>query len=119
MARRISGWKLPEKKSWIDLFFTHDIYIVGLKLDTNEIDLWWLLTYRAYLYYSNDSGLMEIMKNRIKIFLTHDDRNQQELFKHLHVETEFVDPHGNYETAYRKIASLIDQEIARRKNEVE
>lgn len=79
------------------MFFTHDIYIVGLKLDTNEIDLWWLLTYRAYLYYSNDSGLLKIMKNRVKIFLTHDDRNQQELFNHLHVETEFIDPHGNYE----------------------
>lgn len=33
--------------SWIDLFFTHDIHILGLSLDTSEIDLWWLLTYRA------------------------------------------------------------------------
>ena len=118
LAQRISGCALPEKRSWIDLFFTHDIYIVGLKLDTNEIDLWWLLTYRAYLYYSNDSGLLKIMKNRIKIFLTHDDRNQQELFNHLHVETEFIDPNGNYETAYRKIAKLIGQEILKRENEV-
>lgn len=58
------------------------------------------------------------MKNRIKIFLTHDDRNQQELFNHLHVETEFIDPNGNYETAYRKIAKLIGQEILKRENEV-
>ena len=33
--------------SWIDLFFTKDVYILGLGLDYTEIDLWWLLTYRA------------------------------------------------------------------------
>jgi hypothetical protein len=33
--------------SWIDLFFTKDIFILGLGLDYTEIDLWWLLTYRA------------------------------------------------------------------------
>lgn len=119
VSQRISGNELPEKSSWIDLFFTHDIYVVGLRLDTNEIDLWWLLTYRAYLYYSNDSGLKDIMKNRIKIFLTHDDKNQQELFNHLHVETEFIDPCGNYDLAYREIANHIKQEISKRTNEVE
>lgn len=118
VAHRISGQELPEKKSWVNLFFTHDIYIVGLSLDTNEIDLWWLLTYRAYLYYSNDSGLLDIMKNRVKIYLTHDDRNKQELFNHLHVETEFVAPHKEYTAAYREIAKRIGQEISKRKNEV-
>jgi hypothetical protein len=42
--------------SWIDLFFKKDIHIVGLKLDFEEIDLWWLLTYRARkkaTYFSN------------------------------------------------------------------
>ncbi len=32
--------------SWIDNFFTKDIYIIGLNLDFVEIDLWWLLTFR-------------------------------------------------------------------------
>lgn len=35
------------QESWIDLFFTHDIYIFGLNLDFVEMHLWWLLTYRA------------------------------------------------------------------------
>ena len=100
----------------MNLFFTHDIYIVGLRLDTNEIDLWWLLTYRAYLYYSNDSQLKQIMKNRIKIFLTHDDPNQRELFHNLHVETELIEVHSkeDYEPAYRNIAQKIKSEIAMR-----
>ncbi|EEI49527.1 TPA: SIR2 family protein [Proteus mirabilis] len=32
--------------SWLDDFFTKDIYIIGLNLDFVEIDLWWLLTFR-------------------------------------------------------------------------
>lgn len=36
-----------ENNSWLDIFFTKDIHIVGLTLDFVELDLWWLLTYRA------------------------------------------------------------------------
>ncbi len=35
--------------SWVDLFFTHSVYILGLSLDFVEIHLWWLLAYRARL----------------------------------------------------------------------
>jgi len=39
--------------SWIELFFTTDIYIMALSLDFVETDLWWLLTFRArWKYYS-------------------------------------------------------------------
>lgn len=34
-------------ESWIDLFFTNNIYIIGFTFDFVEIHLWWLLTYRA------------------------------------------------------------------------
>lgn len=108
---------MPDKRSWVDLFFTHDIYILALTLDTNEIDLWWLLTYRAFLYYSNDAGLKSIMKNRVKIFLTDDGTKREKLlykqglFHNLHVETELVSVHdGNYEEAYKIIAQKIRQE---------
>jgi hypothetical protein len=33
--------------SWLDIFFTKDIHIIGLSLDFIELDLWWLLTFRA------------------------------------------------------------------------
>ena len=38
---------LKQIQSWIDLFFTTDIHIIGLTLDFVETDLWWLITYRA------------------------------------------------------------------------
>ncbi len=33
--------------SWVDLFFTTDVHILGLALDTVEMHLWWILSYRA------------------------------------------------------------------------
>lgn len=118
MSDRVLRKSMPDKHSWVDLFFTHDIYILALTLDTNEIDLWWLLTYRAFLYYSNDAGLKSIMKNRVKIFLTDDGTkkekllHQQGLFHNLHVEAELISVYdGNYEEAYKIIARKIRQEI--------
>jgi len=46
LIRRLEDNKLYGH-SWIELFFTTDIYIAGLSLDFVETDLWWLLTYRA------------------------------------------------------------------------
>jgi hypothetical protein len=34
---------------WVNLFFTHNLHIVGLSLDSSEFHLWWLLAYRASL----------------------------------------------------------------------
>lgn len=42
-------------QSWLDLFFTIDIHIIGLTLDFVETDLWWLLAYRARLLYYKHS----------------------------------------------------------------
>lgn len=47
LIKRLKQKKNLKLQSWIDLFFTQDIHILGLSLDFVEIDLWWLLTYRA------------------------------------------------------------------------
>lgn len=44
--------------SWLDLFFTTNIHIIGLTLDYNEIHLWWLLSYRtrsAFRYFPRNT----------------------------------------------------------------
>jgi hypothetical protein len=41
-----------EFDSWIDFFFTQNVYVVGLSLDFVEMHLWWLLTYRARRKYT-------------------------------------------------------------------
>lgn len=66
--------------SWIDFFFTRDIHIFGLSLDTSEIDLWWLLSYRARqfliedkkrvtneIYYYYPLHLKLVLKDRLEL----------------------------------------------------
>ena len=35
--------------SWVDLFFSSNVHILGLSLDYSETDLWWILNKRARL----------------------------------------------------------------------
>jgi hypothetical protein len=51
--------------SWVDLFFREEIHIIGLRMDFIEIDLWWLLTYRAR-YISKGKGKIN---NRIIYYI--------------------------------------------------
>lgn len=49
---------------WPSLFFTSDVYVVGLGLGFSEIDLWWLLSLRAAYYApekDRDSGANKIV----------------------------------------------------------
>lgn len=34
---------LNQENSWVNRFFTDDIYIIGLGLSFEELDLWWLI----------------------------------------------------------------------------
>ena len=47
LADILNGLTPKPAQSWIFDFFTEDLYILGLNLDACEIDLWWLLSYRA------------------------------------------------------------------------
>lgn len=51
--------------SWAEKFFTHNIDIVGLGLTQSEIDIWWLITYRASLYYANRYDCRKLINNTI------------------------------------------------------
>jgi hypothetical protein len=48
LVRRLKD-KSFSPASWVDFFFTQDVYIIGLTLDFIEIHLWWLLTFRQRL----------------------------------------------------------------------
>lgn len=81
-------------------FFDSDVYIIGLGLTSEEIDLWWILCYRAYLFFSNIGGAKELIKNRIVYLDVHptkvtvdgysyeeDYQKQQEaMFKYMKIE---------------------------------
>lgn len=47
LQKRLPSLSTNEPKSWIDLFYSKNIYIIGYGLDNAEIDIWWLLGKRA------------------------------------------------------------------------
>jgi hypothetical protein len=78
LVRRLTNKEIVNYQSWIDLFFTKDIYIFGLGLDFVESDLWWLLTYRARSKYYKSRFLIN---NKITYFIPseYEDRSRSKL----------------------------------------
>lgn len=96
--------------SWIDLFFTRNIYIVGFRCSFVEMDVWWLLTFRAQL--QRTTGLK--MKNSIFYFLSkrHTEvfRAEMDLFESYGVRVIEIDSSGPDDLSYyEKVIRNIDQ----------
>lgn len=60
----------PSKRTytWYERFYTDNIHIVGLGLSESEADLWWLITHRAYLYYTNYYDVKSALNNQITYY---------------------------------------------------
>ncbi len=98
--------------SWIDFFFTDDIYIVGLSLDFIEMHLWWLLTYRARRKYL---GRLPI-KNRITYFyptrFRSEIRDKLELLQANDVVTRAVSfKLGNWLSYYNRVLDQVERGV--------
>ena len=77
--------------TWAEKLFTDDVNIVGLGLTQSEIDIWWLITYRATLLYANRFNCKELLNNKI---VYHDigdvfDENMRFTLENLGVEYVF------------------------------
>ncbi|MEZ4720900.1 MAG: SIR2 family protein [Flavobacteriales bacterium] len=68
---------LFKNSSWIDLFFTSNIHIVGYSFDHSEIDLWWVLNKRARMI--RGKRLSSIIKNQIFFHYIDSDYHMEEL----------------------------------------
>lgn len=64
-------------ESWVNLFFTDDIYILGLGLYFSELDLWWLIDKWAR-YQKNRCSQGEQPSNRV-IYLDAMDNTRREI----------------------------------------
>jgi hypothetical protein len=49
----------PPYDSWVDMFFTHNIHIIGLGMEFTEYTLWWLLAYRHFIKTSNSKLIVD------------------------------------------------------------
>lgn len=68
--------------SWIDLFFMSNVYIVGLGLFYEEIDLWWILTIRKRLIQKLGR---EIISNEI-VYYGDIEPGRKAMLEHLDVQ---------------------------------
>ncbi len=92
-------------ESWVDLFFTHNIKIVGLSMLFTEYPLWWLLAYR---HYKSNSDKKIIINNTITLIVPKTSIiEKMELVGMLNaygIELKTVDvKKGDYETFYKKV----------------
>ena len=74
LIKRVLRGEDKPQNTWGERFYTSNIAIIGLELHESESDLWWLITHRAYLYYSNYEQLRDVMKNEIVFYDTIDTR---------------------------------------------
>ena len=93
--------------SWVDLFFSSDLHIIGLSLDYSETDLWWVLNKRARL--SQTAPL----KNKIYFHSTSEKPSKIHLLQSFGVEIRHHKVKDNdYIGAYR-IALQTIREISK------
>ena len=87
--------------SWIDLFFTHNIHIIGFGLQYEETDLWWILNKRQR--YIKQHSRENIISNNI-YFYGDVEENKKALLMKLGVEVCSFDSKGlkNIDSSYYK-----------------
>ena len=99
--------------SWVDKFFTDDISIIGLGLNFQEIDLWWILDFRAREKYTGNKEI----NNKITYYCPiSEDPSRIPVLKALGVvvkEIPFEQQDDQSETKYADLYKKIFNELNR------
>lgn len=129
--KKILCGEAERNNTWSELFYTSNIYIVGFGMYECESDIWWLLTHRAYLYYSDYCGLKHKIQNHIVYYntVTEEEQDKPEnlnkikLLKSYHVEVVEHDVHKDeaglqfdYIAAYDEVLKDIKNRISTSNN---
>jgi len=101
---------------YAEFFFTHNIFIVGWALDKTEIDVWWILVYRAFLMNTNYKGINKWLDNKIYFYCFQDsggcNNKMNSMLHSLNVEmVEIPVRHMDYVSAYDSIFEDISSRI--------
>lgn len=90
--------------SWVDLFFSSNVHIVGLSLDYSEIDLWWILNKRAR--FAADG----LVSNKVYFYTNQVDEEKMGLLKSFNVEVIITDViNSDYIGMYKSSISKIQR----------
>lgn len=94
--------------SWVDLFFSSNVHILGLSLDYSETDLWWVLNKRARLAADN------LVTNNIFFYVNEIDDEKKGLLESFNVNVVVTRIIGkDYESMYRSaISKMLPSQIS-------
>lgn len=110
---------LFEYYHWAYSFFENDIYIVGFGLDDVELDIWWLITYRAYLMtIESKIGKERLINNKIYYYDSYLDETKKKKLESLDViYTSYFDnkEECDFSKAYKNTYEDIKEKINKRK----
>jgi hypothetical protein len=101
--------------SWIELFFTSNIHIIGFTFDFSEIDLWWILNKRARMMKSE--SLSKKIKNEIHFYCNEIEEQKKSLFESMSIIVHVIKlPTGDdiYVRHYRQLINLIRNKLTSR-----
>jgi hypothetical protein len=97
------------KISWVDYFFSENIYIVGLGLDFQEIDLWWLLDFRAR---EINKGTKKINNKIVYYCSTNEKISRIQVLKSMHVDVIQIEiTQENYKSFYFEVINRIERDF--------
>lgn len=116
LRKRLEDGGVDEIRSWLDVFFTHDLHIVGLGLDFVEIHLWWLLTYRARLQNGKDSIVRNSLYYHYPRQREVSDKTKLRFLRSNSVQLQATDcPHGDKSRYYKNVIQKIKENIGSRR----
>jgi len=95
--------------SWVELFFSTNIHIVGFSFDFAETDIWWILNRRARMM--KDFNLKGRINNRIYFYCSEIHEQTAALLKSFDVEVDIIPiyKYGHYEQHYADVLSRIKE----------
>lgn len=97
--------------SWLDIFLRDEVHILGFGLDYTEIDLWWLLSYKARLRHKRGNSL-HVGETYFHHFYDQsiDDKERAKhlILKSLEVNVRTKNVNGDFKQAY---SDFLNQEI--------
>lgn len=67
--------------SWIDLFLTRDVHFVGFGLDFTEVDIWYLLSYRARHHKTGSKWTSRLSNSKVFAHMFVDPAKQRDMQK--------------------------------------
>jgi hypothetical protein len=101
--------------SWIELFFTSNLHIIGFTLDFSEIELWWILNKRSRMIKSE--GDEKLIKNEIHFYCDDIDEQKKSLLESMNVTVhawtvDYAD-HLAFPNYYNKLLKHLEKVTAK------